>query len=221
MKLTEIETGIQTKFVFFCHPNETKFHNSALIAAGILCQLCLVEFELNYYFWKSVWNQVFCTAQSQHWVNKGPDMYQDPLDIAKHLIGHYWRWWHEKSELDALVSSLTSRLISHHIPIPQPHSWAYASFGWWHDILEYMRTEYELARVVKYPCMIMVRHPKHASLLTPNSSSISSRCHCSLYIIPFHFSSPELMSRMRIDKHFNNIYNPLICPTKNTPSSGI
>ena len=117
-----------------------------------------------------------------------------PLDIAKHLIGHYWRRWHEKIELDTLVSPLTSRLISHHIPIPQAHSWAYAPSGWWHDILEYIRTEYELARVVKYPCMIMVRHPQHASLLTPNSYSISSRCHCSL----FHFLRPELMSRIRI-----------------------
>ena len=36
------------EFGFFCHPNETKFCNSALIMAGILHQLCLVEFELNY-----------------------------------------------------------------------------------------------------------------------------------------------------------------------------
>ena len=43
----------------------------------------------------------------------------------KHFIGHYWRRWHEKIELDTLVSPLTSRLISHHIPVPPAHSWAY------------------------------------------------------------------------------------------------
>ena len=89
----------------------------------------VVEFELNYSPWSTFGNQhgikfsapiYRASVQS----TRAQTYTRTPLDIAKHLIGCYWRGWHEKIELDALVS-LTSRLISHHIPIPQACSWAY------------------------------------------------------------------------------------------------
>ena len=99
-----------------------------------------------------------------------------PIDITKHLIGHYRRGWCEKIGSDMLVSPLTSSLF----PSLHTHSFRLVhrlmplldgATTYW-NILELNMSWLELPKSLQ---VVMVRHPT----LPPNASLLQSwTCHC-------------------------------------------